>query len=122
MRLFLVGLLVVSACVEGEPDNPFGAGLLQSKPELLMAGEAWPPTIEDGWEGPTPDRIFYVGPGGSDEAFGGRDEPWASVQNSLCRLRAGDRLVLLSGNYMGPFFIDDDCVSAPANRWIEVVG
>ena len=122
MRWVFISSLVLTACVEGEPDNPFGAGRLQAKPDFLVAGETWPAALEDGWEAPTPERIFYVAPGGDDEAFGGSDEPWGSLQTSLCRLRAGDRLVLRAGEYTGPFFIDDECASVPANKSIEVVG
>ena len=105
MRLIALSSLLLAACVEGEPNNPFGAGLLQSAPSMLMDGEAWPPRSADEWQVPTPERIFYVASGGDDEAFGGSEEPWADLQTSLKKLRPGDRLVLRKGSYTGPFFI-----------------
>jgi hypothetical protein len=122
MRLIALSSLLLAACVEGEPNNPFGAGLLQSAPSMLMDGEAWPPLSADEWQVSTPERIFYVASGGDDEAFGGSEEPWADLQTSLKKLRPGDRLVLRSGSYTGPFFIDEGCQNASEARPIEIVG
>jgi nitrous oxidase accessory protein NosD len=122
MRLIALSSLLLAACIEAEPDNPFGAGLLQSAPSILMDGEAWPARSTDAWEAPTPERVFYIAPGGDDEAFGGSDEPWGDLQTSLKKLRPGDRLILRAGSYTGPFFVDEGCQNASENRPIEIFG
>jgi hypothetical protein len=122
MRSLALVALVFGGCIESQENNPFGEGLLQGEPAFLHGGEAWPVVTTDDWLQPEPDRIFYVAQGGDDSAFGGSDEPWADLQTSLCKLRAGDRLVVRSGSYQGPFFIDDDCPNVNPGRFIEVVG
>lgn len=45
--------------------------------------------------GPT----YYVGPGGSDANDGSREHPWASLAYAVQRLKPGDVLRVLPGNY-----------------------
>ena len=122
MRLFAIIALMFAGCIEPEDNNPFGEGLLQGEPSFTHGGEAWPLIADDEWLQPEPRRVFYVAPNGDDSAFGGSDEPWATLQTSLCKLRPGDRLVIRRGNYSGPIYIDDDCVDVPDGQFIDVVG
>lgn len=122
MRTLLIVSLAAFGCVEAEDNNPFGEGLLQGEPAFTNAGASWPVAADDEWLQPEPQRVFYVAPTGDDSAFGGQDAPWATLQQSLCKLRPGDRLVVRSGNYAGPIRVDGDCANVPAGQFIDVVG
>ena len=44
---------------------------------------------------------YYLAPGGSDEAAGTLDEPWATMLHAAERLEPGDALVARGGRYTG---------------------
>ena len=122
MRVFFIIALMCTGCIEPEDNNPFGEGLLQGEPSFTHGVEPWPEVSKDEWLQPEPRRVFYVATNGDDSAFGGSEEPWASLQTSLCKLRPGDRLVIRKGTYSGPIYIDDDCTDVPPGQFIDVVG
>jgi len=48
-------------------------------------------------------------------------DPWNDLQQALCRLQPGDRLLIWPGNYATPIAIDGDCIDGTPERPIEVV-
>lgn len=85
LRRGLIALLIISlaACIAGlqysppSPKTPVNYGLYSLS------------------SGPT----FYVGPGGSNTNDGSRERPWATITYAAARLRPGQVLRVLPGNY-----------------------
>ncbi|MCB0403765.1 MAG: right-handed parallel beta-helix repeat-containing protein [Bdellovibrionales bacterium] len=49
---------------------------------------------------------YYLSPTGSDSNAGSRAKPWASLQQAIWRIRAGDTLVVRGGRYTDSSFAD----------------
>jgi nitrous oxidase accessory protein NosD len=71
---------------------------------------------------PKPGRTFFVSPAGPAAGNGGEKRPWKELQAALKSLRPGDRLVLLPGEYLGPFRVDETCRDGTAEAPIQVIG
>ena len=62
-------------------------------PGLLRAAQSKPPAGVQRAAG----RVLYVSPAGKDTNPGTREKPWATPGHGSKQLRAGDTLVILSG-------------------------
>jgi hypothetical protein len=67
-------------------------------------------------------RTVYVKSRAQEPGDGSAERPWADLQAAFSELRPGDRLVILPGNYDGPFLIDDRCSEGTEQAPIEVWG
>ncbi len=52
---------------------------------------------------------------------GTQEDPYRDLAFALCSLQPGDRLIVWPGRYLGPIFIDGDCVDGTPDKPIEVV-
>jgi len=71
-------------------------------------------------ETPPPGRTVHVNPQAAVDGDGSWDHPWNDLQESLCRLEPGDRLLVLAGKYPGPLWVGEACKDGTADRPIEV--
>ena len=88
MRTLLIVSLAAFGCVEAEDNNPFGEGLLQGEPAFTNAGASWPVAADDEWLQPEPQRVFMWRRRATTR-FRWTGRPWATLQQSLCKLRPG---------------------------------
>lgn len=79
--------------------------------------DARPPELPDHEAGPT----YYVDQAAAEQGTGSWNRPWADLQQSLCRLRPGDRLAIVSGTYEAPVAVAGDCVDGSPRQPIVVV-
>ena len=59
------------------------------------------PLMVESLEMRLPLATFYVSPSGNDASSGAADAPWQTLQQAADRVRAGDTVVVLAGNYVG---------------------
>jgi hypothetical protein len=83
----------------------------------LRTGDA--PRIELPRE-PGRGALYHVSGDADPGGDGSRQRPWRSLSDAMCRLRPGDRLVVLTGGFTGPLAIAGDCVDGTPDRPIEV--
>ena len=98
----------------GEPD------LLHGEPAVLLGGEAFPEKKLYDPKFPDARRIRYVSADASGPGDGSNEQPWKDLQNALCRLEPGDRLVVAGGIYTGPFRVTGTCANGTAEAPIQV--
>ena len=110
-------LLLCAAASGSEP--PTSA---RSSTPVLLNGKPFPakPVFEPVLQNPK--RTFFVTPAGKSSGNGSEKRPWADLQAALKSLRPGDRLVLLAGEYAGPFQVDETCQDGTAEAPIQVLG
>src|SRR5262249_8230228 len=62
----------------------------------------------------------YVSADATSAGDGSAEHPWSNLQDALCRLEPGDRLLIASGIYAGSFRIGTGCQSGTAEAPIQV--
>lgn len=133
--LLWMGMQKQASVAGRQPEQPFqpaGAGGDESRPGP-PPGKGGPP--EGGPRGagrnlsehpeelklpPAKGRTLWVYGGAAAGGDGSEARPWKDLQAALRQLRAGDRLVVKIGKYVGPFSIDESCADAPPDNPIEV--
>lgn len=113
LPFFLLSFSTGAAGAAG-PDSPPMVVLLDGKP--FPAKPKFEPVF------PKPRRILFVEPAGGPQGDGSARSPWRDLQSALEALRPGDRLVLLPGDYIGPFLIDETCRDGAPQAPIQVFG
>lgn len=98
----------------GEPD------LLHGEPAVFLDGEPFPARQQYHPEFPEAKRLRYVAADGSGPGDGSLEHPWKDLQEALCKLEPGDRLLLSAGIYSGAFRIGGGCKSGTAQAPIQV--
>jgi hypothetical protein len=98
----------------GEPD------LLHVEPAVFLDGESFPEKKTYDPAFPEPRRTRYVSSAASGPGDGSLEHPWKDLQEALCRLEPGDRLLLAADIYAGSFRIAGACRSGTADRPIQV--
>jgi hypothetical protein len=63
---------------------------------------------------------YYVGPNGNDSAAGSEAAPWASINSSLPKLKAGDTLLVLPGSYKAGWNFTKAAVAATKEAYVTV--
>ncbi|MGK0619494.1 MAG: hypothetical protein ABWU19_11340, partial [Meiothermus cerbereus] len=94
-------VILLAACITGSQYTP-----LNPRPDTSYGLFSLP-------SGPT----YYVGPGGSNTNDGSRERPWASLAYAVQRLKPGDVLRVLPGNYHGSVQVT---VSGTASQRITI--
>jgi hypothetical protein len=61
---------------------------------------------------------YYLSISGSDTNIGSRAKPWASLQKSIWKLKAGDILIVRGGTYTDSSFAD---ISSPSNGKVTTI-
>ncbi|MCI4355242.1 MAG: right-handed parallel beta-helix repeat-containing protein, partial [Thermoplasmata archaeon] len=97
-----------------EPD------LLHGEPAVLLNGDPFPPRKPYDPKFPEAKRMRYVSADAAGPGDGSAEHPWSSLQDALCRLEPGDRLLIASGIYAGSFRIGTGCQSGTAEAPIQV--
>jgi len=69
---------------------------------------------------PARGKVYYLWSQAEPGGDGSETHPWQDLQSALCRLEPGERLILLTGNYTGPFRIDADCANGTLEAPIEL--
>ncbi len=98
----------------GEPE------LLHTEPAVFLAGEPFPAKSVYDPNFPAPRRTFYVNPDSKTPGDGTLEHPWIDLQDALCRLEPGDRLVLAAAIYAGSFRVAGPCRSGTADAPIQI--
>jgi len=97
-----------------EPD------LLHVQPSILLDGAPFPKkiTYEPGLV--EAKRLRYVSADAAAGGDGSADHPWNNLQEALCQLIPGDRLLLTPAVYEGSFRIGSSCHGGTADAPIQV--
>ena len=98
----------------GEPD------LLHGEPAVLLNGEPFPEKRPYDPRFPEARRVRYVAADANGPGDGTPDRPWKDLQDALCHLEPGDRLVVAAGIYSGAFRIAGACANGTAEAPIQV--
>jgi hypothetical protein len=98
----------------GEPD------LLHMEPSVLLDGKPFPErtNYEPGF--PDARRLRYVSATAAGPGDGSFERPWRDLQDALCRLEPGDRLVVSADVYEGSFRVGGPCRSGTEQLPIQV--
>lgn len=97
-----------------EPD------LLHGEPAVLLNGQPFPARNPYDPKFPEARRMRYVSVDAKTSGDGTSEHPWKDLQDALCRLEPGDRLLIASGIYAGSFKIAGKCRSGTAEAPIQV--
>jgi hypothetical protein len=101
-------------------NRPGEPNLLHGEPAILLNGAPFPEKKDYEPAFPNPKRLRYVAAEGSGPGDGTLEHPWTNLQDALCRLEPGDRLVLAAGIYAGSFRVGGACRSGTAEAPIQV--
>ncbi len=99
---------------------PVEADLLQGEMAVLLDGKPFPEKKTYDPKFPEARRTRYVEAGASGPGDGTEQHPWKDLQEALCKLEPGDRLVLAAGIYTGSFRVSGPCLSGTAAAPIQV--
>ena len=105
---------------ERESNQPGEPQLLRGEPGVFLDGEAFPPRQAYQPNFPEARRLRYVASDASSPGDGSSEHPWKDLQEALCRLEPGDRLLLSAGIYAGSFRIGGACRDGTAQAPIQV--
>jgi hypothetical protein len=98
----------------GEPE------LLHTEPAVFLAGAPFPEKSDYDPNFQAPRRTLYVSAEAKSPGDGSLERPWMDLQDALCRLEPGDRLVLAAAIYAGSFRVAGPCRSGTADAPIQV--
>lgn len=105
---------------ERESNAPGEPELLHSEPAVLLDGEPFPSKAPYRPEFPEAKRLRYVAADASLPGDGTLEHPWKDLQDALCKLEPGDRLLLSAGIYSGSFRVAGACRDGTADAPIQV--
>ena len=105
---------------ERESNQPGEPDLLHGEPGVFLDGEPFPPRQAYQPKFPEARRLRYVAADASAPGDGTFEHPWKDLQDALCRLEPGDRLLLSAGIYSGSFRISGACRDGTAEAPIQV--
>jgi hypothetical protein len=105
---------------EKKSNSPIEPDLLHGEPAVLLDGNPFPPRKPYDPKFPEAKRNRYVSADAKEAGDGSAEHPWSSLQDALCRLEPGDRLLVASGIYAGSFRIGTGCQSGTAEAPIQV--
>ncbi len=103
-----------------EDPSPSGDELLPGEVAVLLDGAPFPEKKTYDPKFPEARRIRYVAADASGPGDGSQEYPWKDLQEALCRLEPGDRLLLAAGIYEGAFRVAGPCLSGTAGAPIQV--
>ena len=88
------------------------------KIEIPLSGEGYKTSI------PQTGNIYYVSNSGNDNNSGTREKPWKTVGFASKKLKPGDTLIILNGEYIVSEYYEDMItpVSGAENKWITIKG
>jgi hypothetical protein len=110
-----------SAEEEARTSNPPAEpDLLHGEPPVLLDGRPFPERAPYDPKFPDARRIRYVAADASGAGDGSLEHPWGDLQQALCGLEPGDRLVVAAGIYTGSFRIAEKCRDGTAAAPIQV--
>ena len=110
-----------SAEEEARTSNPaVEPDLLHGEPPILLDGKPFPERTPYDPKFRQARRTRYVAADASGTGDGSPEHPWKDLQQALCGLEPGDRLVLAAGIYAGSFRIAGSCRSGTADAPIQV--
>ena len=93
--------------------------LLTGEMSVLLDGAPFPEEKTYDPKFPEARRIRYVAADASGPGDGSQENPWKDLQEALCKLEPGDRL-LAAGIYEGAFRVAGPCLSGTAGAPIQV--
>ncbi|MDQ6894575.1 MAG: right-handed parallel beta-helix repeat-containing protein [Acidobacteriota bacterium] len=105
---------------ERESNQPGEPQLLRGEPGVFLDGEPFPPRQAYQPNFPEARRLRYVAGDASNDGDGSFQHPWKDLQDALCKLEPGDRLLLSAGIYSGSFRIAGGCRDGTAEAPIQV--
>ncbi len=94
--------------------------LLPGERPVLLDGRPFPERQPYDPKFPTARRTRFVSVEASGPGDGTLERPWRDLQQALCALEPGDRLVVASGIYTGSFRVADACRNGTAEAPIQV--
>jgi hypothetical protein len=100
-----------------KPDEP---ELLHVQPAILLDGAPFPQKTTHEPNFPEARRLRYVSPDAVTDGDGSLERPWKDLDQALCRLVPGDRLVLAAAVYEGSFHVGPSCRAGTADLPIQV--
>ena len=103
-----------------ESNRPNEPELLHADPGLSADGRPFPARHIYDPKFPEARRLRYVSADPGEAGDGTAARPWRNLQDALCRLEPGDRLVVLSGIYRGPFAVSGACRDGTDDAPIQV--
>jgi hypothetical protein len=101
-------------------NRPNEADLLPGERPVLLDGRPFPERQPYDPKFPAAKRTRFVSIEASAPGDGSLEHPWKDLQQALCALEPGDRLVVASGIYTGPFRVAGACRSGTADAPIQV--
>ena len=105
---------------EKKSNSPIEPDLLHGEPAVLLNGDPFPPRKPYDPKFPEAKRNRYVSADATSSGDGSAEHPWSNLQDALCRLEPGDRLLVASGIYAGSFRIGTGCQDGAADAPIQV--
>ena len=105
---------------ERKSNRPAEPDLLHGEPAVLLNGQPFPARNPYDPKFPEARRMRYVSADAKSSGDGTSEHPWNDLQDALCRLEPGDRLLIASGIYAGSFRIAGKCRSGTAEAPIQV--
>jgi hypothetical protein len=105
---------------ERKSNSPVEPDLLHGEPAVLLNGAPFPERKPYDPKFPEARRMRYVAADASGSGDGSSEHPWKDLQDALCRLEPGDRLVIASGIYAGTFRVAGSCRNGTAEAPIQV--
>lgn len=103
-----------------DPSPSAEAELLPSEMAVLLDGAPFPEERPYDPKFPEARRIRYVAADASDPGDGSQENPWKDLQEALCKLEPGDRLLMAAGIYEGAFRVAGPCLNGTAGAPIQV--
>lgn len=124
LLLFALAALAVAGLQYWQGRQTFKLTVLSEMPitginPLPVAGLGDAPRITVP-ETPPAGRTLHVASGATAGGDGSWEHPWKDLQESLCRLEPGDRLLVLAGGYPGPLSVGEECQDGTPEKPIEV--
>jgi len=101
-------------------NRPNEADLLPGERAVLLDGRPFPERQPYDPKFPAARRTRFVSVEASGPGDGSLEHPWKDLQQALCALEPGDRLVVASGIYTGSFRVAGACNSGTADAPIQV--
>src|SRR5262245_27759285 len=101
-------------------NRPNEADLLQGERPVLLDGQPFPERQPYDPKFPAAKRTRFVSNEAPGPGDGSLEHPWKDLQQALCALEPGDRLVVASGIYTGSFRVAGACKSGTADAPIQL--